>query len=151
MISTFKYWRAKRHNICNVLLNGSQCKNMCMDACVCVCVKFVAAVQSPSCVQLLVISHTAAHQTGFPVLRISWSLLRLMSVELVSCLTISSSATLFSFGLRSFPTSGASPLSRLFMSGGQSIGASASVLPIDFLTFKNLIHFIFVHGVKGTF
>ena len=111
--------------------------------CVCVCIKFVVAVQSLSCVQLFVIS-----RTGFPVLPISWSLIRLMSVESVTYLTISSSATFFSFCLRSFPTSGASPLSRLFTSGGQSIGASASVLPIDFLTFKNLIHFIFVYGVK---
>ena len=41
-------------------------------------------------------------------------------------LTISSSATRFSFYLQSFPTSGSFPLSWLFTSGGQSIGASAS-------------------------
>ena len=38
-------------------------------------------------------------------------------------LTISSSATCFSFCLQSFPASGSFPMSRLFTSGGQSIGA----------------------------
>ena len=41
-------------------------------------------------------------------------------------LTISSSAGPFSFHLQSFPASGSFPVSRLFASGGQSIGASAS-------------------------
>ena len=47
--------------------------------------------------------------------------------------TISSSATLFSFCLQSFPATGSFPVSRLFASGGQSIGASAStsVLPMS--------------------
>ena len=42
---------------------------------------------------------------------------------------ISSSAALFSFCLQSFPASGSFPMSQLSSSGGQSIGASASVLP----------------------
>ena len=42
--------------------------------------------------------------------------------------TISSSATLFSFCLQSFPASGSFPINQLFTSGGQSIRASASVL-----------------------
>ena len=48
-------------------------------------------------------------------------------------LTISSSAALFSFCLQSFPESGSFPVSQLFASGGQSIGASASVsvLPMN--------------------
>ena len=41
--------------------------------------------------------------------------------------TISSSATLFSFCLQSFPASGSFPVTQLFTSGGQSIRASASV------------------------
>ena len=45
-------------------------------------------------------------------------------------LTISSSATLFSFCLQSFPESGSFPMSQFFTSGGQSTGASASVLPM---------------------
>ena len=45
-------------------------------------------------------------------------------------LTISSSVTLFSFCLQSFPASGSFSMSRLFASGGQSTGAS-SVLPTN--------------------
>ena len=47
--------------------------------------------------------------------------------------TISSSVTLFSFYLQSFPASGSFPISQFFTSGGQSIGASASapVLPMN--------------------
>ena len=45
--------------------------------------------------------------------------------------TISSSATFFSFCLQSFPASGSFPMSQLFARGGQSIGASASVLPMN--------------------
>ena len=46
-------------------------------------------------------------------------------------LTISSSATLFSICLPSFPASGSFPMSQPFISGGQSFGASASVLPMN--------------------
>ena len=48
-------------------------------------------------------------------------------------LTISSSATPFSFCLQSFPASGSFPVSRLFPSSGQSIGVSAltSVLSMN--------------------
>ena len=44
--------------------------------------------------------------------------------------TISSSVTPFSSCPQSFPASGSFPVSRLFASGGQSIGAWASVLPV---------------------
>ena len=49
------------------------------------------------------------------------------------CLTISSSATPFSFCLQSFPVSGSFPMNWLFTSGGQSIGdwTSASILPMN--------------------
>ena len=47
-------------------------------------------------------------------------------------LTISSSLIPFSC-LQSFPVSGSFPVSQFFPSGGQSIGASASVLPMIFL------------------
>ena len=46
-------------------------------------------------------------------------------------LTISSSATLFFSSPQSCPASGSFPKSRLFTSGGQSIGASVSVLPMN--------------------
>ena len=45
--------------------------------------------------------------------------------------TISSSVVPFSSRLQSFPASGSFPVSRLFASGGQSIGVSASVLPMN--------------------
>ena len=47
--------------------------------------------------------------------------------------TISSSVVPFSSCLQSFPASGSFPMSQFFMSGGQSIGASAStsVLPMN--------------------
>ena len=46
--------------------------------------------------------------------------------------TISSSAALFSSCPQSFPASGSFPIGRLFTSDGQNIGASASVLPMNF-------------------
>ena len=46
-------------------------------------------------------------------------------------LTISSTASLFSFCLQSFPASGCFPTSWIFTSGGQSTGASASFLPMN--------------------
>ena len=46
-------------------------------------------------------------------------------------LTFSTSAASFSFFLQLFPASGSFPMSRLFASGGQGIGASASVLSVN--------------------
>ena len=58
--------------------------------------------------------------------------------------TVSSSVVPFSSSLQSFPASGSFPISRLFASGGQSIGASASaaVLPMN-------IHNWFPLGLTG--
>ena len=61
---------------------------------------------------------------------ISQSLLNFMSIELVM-LTISSAAIPFSSCLQSFPAPESFLMGWLFASGGQSIGASASVLPLD--------------------
>ena len=47
--------------------------------------------------------------------------------------TISSSLIPFSSGPQYFPASGSLPVSQLFASGGQSIGASASALPVNTL------------------
>ena len=63
---------------------------------------------------------------------ISWSLLKLMSIELVmpfNHLILCCSLLLPSI----FPSSGSFPMSWLFSSGGQSVGASASasVLPMN--------------------
>ena len=60
---------------------------------------------------------------------VSWSLLKFMSIEsvilsnhLILC------RPLFPFAFNLSPTSGSLPVSQLFASGGQNIGASASVL-----------------------
>ena len=45
--------------------------------------------------------------------------------------TISSSVIPFSSCLLSFPASGSFPISQVFKTGGQSVGASASVLPMN--------------------
>ena len=75
---------------------------------------------------------TAAGQASlsFTILR---NLPKLMSLSQWCHLIIASSVTLFSPLHPSFPESGCFPLSQLFTSGGQSIGASASasVLPIN--------------------
>ena len=86
-------------------------------------------VQWLSCVWLLATSRTEAHQASLSFV-ISWSLLKFMSLESVK---IISSAALFSFCLPSFSASGSFPVSWLFTSGDQNIGASASasVLPMD--------------------
>ena len=47
------------------------------------------------------------------------------------CYIIISSSAPFSFCLQSFPASGSFPINWLFTSGSQSIGASASVLPMN--------------------
>ena len=56
--------------------------------------------------------------------------------------TVSSSVAPFSSCPQSLPPSGSFPVSRLFASGGQSIGASASVLPMN-------IHDWFPLGLTG--
>ena len=85
-----------------------------------------------SCVWLFGTPCTAARQaslssTGF------WSLQKLVSIELMMPSTLSSSISPFSSCLQSFPASGSFPMSWLFASGGQSIGAwaPAPVLPMN--------------------
>ena len=56
-------------------------------------------------------------------------------------LTISSSAAPFSFCFQSFPASGSFPMSQLFTSGGQSIGASALALIFPMNEYSGLISF----------
>ena len=70
---------------------------------------------------------------GFPVLTISLSFLKLVSIESM----IPSNHLILCHPLlllpSSFPASGSFPMSQLFASGGQSIGASASasILPMS--------------------
>ena len=87
---------------------------------------------SLSCVQVFVTPWTAACQASLSF-TMSQSLLKFTSISWLCYLTISSSAILFSFCLKSFPASRSFPKNQLFASDGQSIGvpASASVLPVD--------------------
>ena len=91
-------------------------------------VRFV--VQFLSHVQLFVIPWTAACQASLSF-AVSWSLLRLMSIELVML----SNGLILCHPLlllpSIFPSIRYFLMSQLFTSGGQSIGASASVLPMS--------------------
>ena len=91
--------------------------------------QYCIVVQSFSRVWLFAISWMAAYQASWSF-TVSWSLLKHMSVELV---IPSNHLTPFSFCPESFPASRSFPVSWLFTSGSQSIGASvsASVLPMN--------------------
>ena len=86
------------------------------------------SVQSLSCVHFFLTPWTAARQ-AFLSISNSWSLLKLMSIELV----MPSNNLIFCRPLQSFPASRFFPKSQFFTSGGQSIGASAaaSVPPMN--------------------
>ena len=73
---------------------------------------------------------TIAHQASWSF-TISQSLLKLISIELMMPSNNFILCNPFSSCLQSFPASGSFPMSQLFLSGGQNIGASAStsVLP----------------------
>ena len=89
----------------------------------------VFVVQLLSCVRLSVTLWTVAYQAALFFI-ISWSLLKFTSMSQWCYMTVSSSATLFSFCLQSFPVSGSSSEFTL-ASGGHSIGASASDINIQ--------------------
>ena len=95
--------------------------------------QIVVAVQSLSCVRFFVIPWTAPCQAFLSSI-ISQSLIKFMSIELV---ILSNHLILccahFPFHPQSFPASGSFPVSHLFTSDDQSIGASASasVFPVN--------------------
>ena len=70
---------------------------------------------------------------GSPVLHylLAWICLNSCPLSQWYYLTISSSAAPLSFCLQYFPASRSFPMSQLFTSSGQSIAASASVLPMN--------------------
>ena len=85
---------------------------------------FIVIVQLLSRVWLFVTPWTAACQVSLSTT--SWSLLKPCPLRVWCHPTNSSSVTLFSSCPQSFPEMGSFPMSWLFASGGQSIGASAS-------------------------
>ena len=87
----------------------------------------VLVVELLSCVRLFATLWTVACQASLSF-TFSWSLLRLNSIESVmpsNCLILCHHLLLLP---SVFPASGSFPVSCLFTSGGQSIGASASAL-----------------------
>ena len=84
----------------------------------------IVVVQSLSCVQLFVTPWTAAYQ-AFLSFTISQTLLKVMSIELV----MPSNHLILCCPLLLLPSIFYSI--RVFSTGGQSIGASASVLPMN--------------------
>ena len=85
-------------------------------------------VQPLSCVQLF--ATQPSHRCQAPLSSTtSWYLLKFMSIELVMLSNHLILCLPFSFCLRSFPPSGSFLMSQFFASDGQSIGASATVLP----------------------
>ena len=92
----------------------------------------IQSVQSLSHVQLFATPWTAACRASLSF-TISWSLLKLMSIESVMPSNHLILCAPFSSCLQSFPASGSFLMSQLFASGGQSIGASASasVFPLN--------------------
>ena len=96
-----------------------------------------------NCVRLFVTPWFAAHQAPL-CFTISWSLLRFLSIESVMLSNHLILCHALSFCPQSFPASGCFPMSGLFISGGQSIraSASASVLSMN-------IHHWFPLGLTG--
>ena len=90
----------------------------------------LSSVKLLSHVRLFVTPYTEARQSSLSSTN-AQSLLKPMSIESVMHPSISSSVISFSFCLQSIPQSGSFPMNQLFASGGQSIGASASVLPMN--------------------
>ena len=91
-----------------------------------------SSVQSLSNVQLFVTPWTTAFRASLSITS-SWSLPKLMSIELVMPSNHLILCRPFSFCPQSFPASWSFQMSQLFASGGQSTGvsASASVLPLN--------------------
>ena len=93
--------------------------------------KFSSA-QSLTRVRLFATPWTTARQASLSIIS-SWNLPKPMSIESVMPSNHYTSVIPFSSYPQSFPASGSFPMSQLFMSGGQSIGASssASVLSVN--------------------
>ena len=89
-----------------------------------------SSVQSLSCVWLFVTPWTAACQASLSITN-SQSLPRLMSIQSVMPSNQLILVNPFPSRLPSFPASGSFPMSQFFTSSGESIGASASVLPMN--------------------
>ena len=91
--------------------------------------EFVGFGQLFSHAQLFATQGTTVRQ-AYLSFTISWNLHKLMFTELMMSSKISFSVVAFSYCPQALPASGSFLVSQLFPSGGQSTGASASVLPM---------------------
>ena len=91
-----------------------------------------SSVQLVSCVRLFVTPWAAAHQASLSITN-SQAFSNSCPSSRWCHPTISSSVVPFSSCLQSFPASRSFPVSQFFASGGQRIGASASVLPFTWI------------------
>ena len=91
-----------------------------------------SSVQSLSRIQLFVTPWTMARQASKCITN-PWSLLKLMSIELVMPPNYHPSGIPFFSCLQPFPASPSFPINQFFASGGQSFGVSTStsVLPMN--------------------
>ena len=89
-----------------------------------------SSVQSLSNVQLFVTPWTTAFRASLSITS-SWSLPKLMSIELVMPSNHLILCRPFSFCPQSFPASGAFPMRPLFSLGYRNTGVSASVLVVN--------------------
>ena len=110
----------------NILVTFSQHshKRIVIPCCYCCCSSVVQLC--PNLYNLW----TAAHQASLSFTN-SWSLLKLTSIESVKLSDHFILCYPFFSCFQSFPASRSFPMSWLFASGGQSIRASASVLPMN--------------------
>ena len=103
-----------------------------------------------SCVQLLVTPWIAACQAALSF-TISWSLFKFMSIELVMLSNHLILCCPLLLCLQSFPASASFPVNWLFASGGQSIGALASVLAMNISgLFSFMVDWFDILAVQGT-
>ena len=101
--------------------------------CVCVIWSFISEYKQNCCCCCSVAKSCLIHSipmycsmAGFPVLHYLPGFVHSCPLNRWCHPTISSSVVPFSFCLQSLPASGSFPMSWLFLSGGQRIGASAS-------------------------
>ena len=93
------------------------------------CIHMYTSVQLLSSVQLFATPWNAACQASLSITNLR-RLLKLMSIESVMPANYFNLIPFFTC-LQSFPASGSFPMSQFLASGGQSIGASASVPPMN--------------------
>ena len=111
---------------------------------------FIQSVQfSHSVMSNSTIPWTAACQASLSITN-SWRLLKLMSIESVIPSNNLILVILFSFCLQSFPASGSFPMSQFYASGGQRVGASASVLPMNIQDWFPRVDWLDLLALQGT-